>query len=992
MAERIEAAEGWAARPLQAWIVRGTAYLLPLAASFAFVHFATTWVRPPLGSLWAFLGWWSGVSVAATVVLLGVYRGTRRLLPLAALLKLSLIFPDETPSRLRTALRSGSVDTLEKRLQLVREARDAGTPTEAAVLLLELVAALNVHDSLTRGHSERVRAYSVLIGKQLGLDKHELELLNWAALLHDIGKLEVSQPILTKPGKPSEEEWQQLRQHPLFGELITAPLAEWLEQWQSAVGYHHERWDGKGYPRGLSGNEIPVAGRIVAVADVFDVITSARSYKAAGSGVDGRKEIARCAGTQFDPRVVRAFLNVSLGRMRLVMGPLSWLSHAPLLGRLPLTPALGTLAGATGILATAAASGALAHSVPTIPRVDATPIVAAAPNPVPAPRTHHSRQFAAPALTPPGTLRHHPSGLARVAIRDTRHGSAPTSSSSAGGSVTTVPVTASTPGASAPASPPSSGASPPRTPAKAPHPSTGTTSSPGTPASSGGGSSGGGTSGGGSSGGGSSGGGSSGGGSSGGGSSGGGSSGGGSSGGGSSGGGSSGGGSSGGGSSGGGSSGGGSNPPAAALLAFTAQPAANANVQAGAQITIKVAVEDSNHQVVGGDNATHISLGFSSNPGGGALNCSGGNSQTVSGGIAVFACSLNAPGSGYTITASTTAGLGSVTTNAFNVTAGSPAKLVVTSQPSTTLAGAAISPAVQVTVEDSFGNVVTADSSTLVTLALGANPGSGALTGTLTQTVSSGVATFANLQVNNIANGYTLVASSSPALGTVTSGPFNVMAAVTLLTTNSATPCTSGSSCTTASITPAPGATLLILAQRGGATSATDAVTSISGPLTAASSVASVEYPSSASRNYLFAWTATATASSGPVTVTFKGGGNANPTIVEVVELVGDNVAAPMAQAPTASGTSLILGGASGNLSTPNSADTEVVLVSFLANAAITTPTGFTKLDETATGSNGGEDYGVYFTGSAQASTKISAPGLGLLTGWGTIALEINHG
>jgi hypothetical protein len=425
---------------------------------------------------------------------------------------------------------------------------------------------------------------------------------------------------------------------------------------------------------------------------------------------------------------------------------------------------------------------------------------------------------------------------------------------------------------------------------------------------------------------------------------------------------------------------------------FTAQPAANANVQAGAQFTIKVVVEDSSHQVVSADNATHVTLGLSINPGGGALNCSGGNSQTASSGVAVFACSLNAPGSGYTITASNTAGLGTITTNSFNVTAGSPAKLVVTGQPSSTLAGSAITPAVQVTVEDSFGNVVTADSSTSVTLALGANPGSGTLAGTLTQTVSSGVATFANLRVNNVANGYTLAASSSQGLGTATSGAFNVMAAATLLTTNSATPCPSGSSCTTASITPAPGATLLILAQRGGATSASDTVTSISGPFSAASSVTSVEYPNSASRNYLFAVTATATASSGPVTVSFKGGGSANPTIVEVVELFGNNGSTPIAQAPTASGTTLILGAASANLTTPSSSDPEIVLVSFLVNAQITTPTGFTKLDGIATGSNGGEGYGVYFTASARTSTAINAPGLGALTGWGTIAIEINHG
>ena len=158
----------------------------------------------------------------------------------------------------------------------------------------------------------------------------------------------MSGEILRKPGRPTEAEWEQLKRHPLLGERLVGPMGAWLGGWSNAVGYHHERWDGKGYPRGVGGDEIPLAGRIVAIADVFDVITSARSYKAAGAATAGREEIARCAGTQFDPRVVRAFLNVSLGRMRLVMGPLSWLAHTPVLGRLPLASTAGSVWSAIG--------------------------------------------------------------------------------------------------------------------------------------------------------------------------------------------------------------------------------------------------------------------------------------------------------------------------------------------------------------------------------------------------------------------------------------------------------------------------------------------------------------------------------------------------------------------------------------------------------------------------------------------------------------------
>ena len=267
------------------------------------------------------------------------------------------MFPDESPSRFKLALRTGTVESLEERLRELREASEPASAQEAAEILLQLAGALDVHDKITRGHSERVRAYSYSLGKQLSLAGEELDRLNWAALLHDVGKLNVSAEILNKAGKPTDEEWEQLRRHPLYGETLVEPLNEWLGTWTDAVGYHHENWDGKGYPRGIAGEEIPLAGRIVAIADVYDVITSARSYKEPASPTEARAELARCAGTQFDPRLVRAFVNISLGRMRLVMGPLSWLSHAPLLARLPLTPFISASLGGVAVIASTAAVG-----------------------------------------------------------------------------------------------------------------------------------------------------------------------------------------------------------------------------------------------------------------------------------------------------------------------------------------------------------------------------------------------------------------------------------------------------------------------------------------------------------------------------------------------------------------------------------------------------------------------------------------------------------
>ena len=252
------AAEGtherrWAAHPWRARALRLLVYVLPIAGSLAFVRFATTITGVPTSSLWMFLAWWLGISLAATIVVSVLYAITRRLLPLGALLGLSLVFPDEAPSRFRLALRSGTVETLEERLRLMRAAGEAPSAQQAAEILLQLVAALDIHDAITRGHAERVRAYSYSLGRQLGLAGDELDRLNWAALLHDIGKLEVSPEILNKPGKPTDEEWEQIRQHPLTGEVLVEPLDDWLGEWTEAVGYHHERWDGKGYPRGIAG-------------------------------------------------------------------------------------------------------------------------------------------------------------------------------------------------------------------------------------------------------------------------------------------------------------------------------------------------------------------------------------------------------------------------------------------------------------------------------------------------------------------------------------------------------------------------------------------------------------------------------------------------------------------------------------------------------------------------------------------------------------------
>lgn len=194
-----------------------------------------------------------------------------------------------------------------------------------------LALAIDAKDQYTHQHILRVQRYAVAIAKQMGLTGSELEGINTGALLHDIGKLGVPEYVLLKPGRLTPDEFEKIKKHPEIGAAILDPV-EFPWPVLPVVKYHHEKWDGTGYPEGLKGEAIPLTARVLAVADVYDALTSSRSYRKAWSHEKAVETIKRDAGTHFDPVVVEAFLQVIDGVVeemaREGYGPLSVQSDA----------------------------------------------------------------------------------------------------------------------------------------------------------------------------------------------------------------------------------------------------------------------------------------------------------------------------------------------------------------------------------------------------------------------------------------------------------------------------------------------------------------------------------------------------------------------------------------------------------------------------------------------------------------------------------------
>lgn len=174
-----------------------------------------------------------------------------------------------------------------------------------------LTSSIDAKDSYTHGHSERVALMSQLLAEAAGLDPQSVERIYIAGLVHDVGKIGVPEAVLCKPGKLTPEEFDLIKMHPEIGARILQDIKQ-MEDLIPGVLYHHERWDGKGYPVGLAGGDIPLFGRLIGLADAFDAMSSNRTYRRAMPTDRIMEEIKRCAGTQFDPELASKFVGLDL--------------------------------------------------------------------------------------------------------------------------------------------------------------------------------------------------------------------------------------------------------------------------------------------------------------------------------------------------------------------------------------------------------------------------------------------------------------------------------------------------------------------------------------------------------------------------------------------------------------------------------------------------------------------------------------------------------
>jgi putative two-component system response regulator len=180
--------------------------------------------------------------------------------------------------------------------------------------LLGLAEAIEAKDSYTKGHCGRVAAYAMALAREAGYPEDGMESLEFASFLHDIGKIGVRDAVLLKPGPLDEEEWQHMRTHPVKGYEIASQI-DILKATMPCIRNHHERWDGKGYPDGLKGEEIPFSARIVAIADAYDAMATDRPYKASLPLDECERLLRKNSGIMFDPKLIEIFVAKRLGAL-----------------------------------------------------------------------------------------------------------------------------------------------------------------------------------------------------------------------------------------------------------------------------------------------------------------------------------------------------------------------------------------------------------------------------------------------------------------------------------------------------------------------------------------------------------------------------------------------------------------------------------------------------------------------------------------------------
>jgi hypothetical protein len=391
----------WPRRPFASALILVAVFVAPIVAGVGAGRAIAAMLPPPSVASETVM-WWVLVLGGATTALVIVDRLARRALPLAWLLRMTFLFPTKPPRRWNIARRVGTVRQLEEQLDAARTAGVHDDATDAATRIVTLITALQTHDRHTRGHAERVRVYTDMLTAEMGLEERDRERIRWAALLHDIGKLAVSEQLLNKPDKLDEEEWRSVSLHPEHGARFCGPLLDWLAPWGDTVIQHHERFDGRGYPAGLAGESISLGARIVAVPDAYEVMTAPRPYKKVMGVRAARAELAANAGSQFDPAIVRAFLNLSVRRLQWVSGPAAWLAQVPFFSAAPkLNPSKASVGVAVAAaLALTTGMGGPAKPGPSVVKV----VTAGAQDDAkPAPRAHPSEVevAAAPRLRAP---------------------------------------------------------------------------------------------------------------------------------------------------------------------------------------------------------------------------------------------------------------------------------------------------------------------------------------------------------------------------------------------------------------------------------------------------------------------------------------------------------------------------------------------------------------------------------------------------------------